>query len=109
MLLQVNVSREAQKSGVLPEEVADLLAETAATGVLRAEGLMTIPRAAPAEESREAFAQLRRLRDTLRERPGGEQLHELSMGMSADYEVAIEEGATSVRVGTALFGERIPR
>ena len=58
------------------------------------------------EESRPAFARLRALRDELRDAPGGASLRELSMGMSADFEVAIEEGATLVRVGTALFGAR---
>ena len=58
------------------------------------------------EASRPVFADLRELRAELRERPGGEALRELSMGMSADFEVAIEEGATIVRVGTAIFGPR---
>jgi uncharacterized pyridoxal phosphate-containing UPF0001 family protein len=58
------------------------------------------------EASRPVFAALREMRSELRERPGGEALRELSMGMSADFEVAIEEGATIVRVGTAIFGAR---
>jgi hypothetical protein len=64
------------------------------------------PASADPEQSRAAFAALRELRGELRNRPGGETLRELSMGMSADFEVAIEEGATIVRVGTAIFGPR---
>jgi uncharacterized pyridoxal phosphate-containing UPF0001 family protein len=72
-------------------------------------GLMAIPEATDDPEStRSAFAQLRALRDAHRQAPGGETLGELSMGMSADFEVAIEEGATIIRVGTALFGPREP-
>jgi uncharacterized pyridoxal phosphate-containing UPF0001 family protein len=68
---------------------------------------MTIPEAQPEpERSRPAFARLRALREELRGAPGGERLRELSMGMSGDYEVAIEEGATIVRLGTAIFGPR---
>jgi MAF protein len=105
--LQVNLSREPQKGGVLEEDVAELLARCASLESLRVVGLMTIPAESPSPEaSRPVFARLRELRDTLRESPGGEELHELSMGMSGDFEVAIEEGATLVRVGTALFGPR---
>jgi uncharacterized pyridoxal phosphate-containing UPF0001 family protein len=68
---------------------------------------MTIPAAADdAECSRPAFAQLRELRNEIRGKPGAEHLSELSMGMTGDFEVAIEEGATIVRVGTAIFGPR---
>jgi hypothetical protein len=107
VLLQVNVSGEAQKGGAPPEALAALLGALDACPRLRLAGLMTIPRAsADPEEARPAFARLRRLRDDLcRARPGL-TLPELSMGMSADFEVAIEEGATWVRVGTALFGAR---
>ena len=77
---------------------------------LRVVGLMTLPAAEtdPAA-NRPTFARLRELRDTLRHEPGGEHLCELSMGMSGDFEVAIEEGATIVRVGTAIFGPRSER
>lgn len=106
-LLQVNVSGEPQKSGVSPEEVAGLLAACEALPSLRITGLMTVPAAAEdAEATRPAFAALRGLRDALRARPGGHGLVDLSMGMSADFEVAVEEGATLVRVGTAIFGRR---
>ena len=97
VLLEVNVGREAQKAGVLPENVPALLEQVRALPALACEGLMCIP---PAEgDPREYFRQLRQLGNTL-------GLRELSMGMSADYEAAIEEGATLVRVGTAIFGER---
>ena len=107
VLLQVNLSREPQKGGVAPERAAALLAACRESEALEVVGLMAIPAAARAPEaSRAAFAQLRALRDTLQGEPGGESLRALSMGMSGDFEVAIEEGATSIRVGTALFGER---
>jgi uncharacterized pyridoxal phosphate-containing UPF0001 family protein len=68
---------------------------------------MTVPAASDdPEQARGAFARLRELRDTLKDAPGGADLRELSMGMSGDFEIAIEEGATRVRVGTALFGPR---
>lgn len=105
--LQVNLSGESQKSGVAPDALSDLLAACVPLSRLRVVGLMTIPAAADdPEASRPAFARLRELRDTLRSAPGGENLRELSMGMSGDFEVAVEEGATLVRVGTALFGPR---
>jgi pyridoxal phosphate enzyme (YggS family) len=107
VLLQVNVSDEPQKAGVAPAELPALLEACAGLGGLRVEGLMAIPAPEPdPERSRPAFAQLRELRDRLRSAPGGKHLRELSMGMSADFEVAVEEGATRVRVGTALFGPR---
>jgi len=108
VLLQVNVSREPQKGGVAPEETRSLLSACVGHGSLEVVGLMAIPaQARDPEATRPAFAQLRVLRDTLRSEPGGESLTELSMGMSSDFEVAIEEGATSVRIGTAIFGERV--
>jgi pyridoxal phosphate enzyme (YggS family) len=107
VLLQVNLSGEPQKGGAAPEQLAELLGQSTAWSQLDVVGLMTIPQAQPeAEDSRPAFARLRALRDELRGAPGGERLCELSMGMSGDYEVAIEEGATIVRLGTALFGPR---
>lgn len=107
VLLQVNVSAEPQKAGVLPEAAANLLAASAAWQQLEVCGLMAIPAAASdPEQVRPAFARLRALRDELTSAPGGARLRELSMGMSGDFEVAIEEGATMVRVGTALFGPR---
>jgi pyridoxal phosphate enzyme (YggS family) len=107
VLLQVNLSGESQKGGVAPPELPGLLASCGPLTSLRVVGLMVVPReSANPEASRAAFASLRQLRDTLRATPGGSALRELSMGMSADFEVAIEEGASVVRVGTAIFGPR---
>ncbi|MCQ4299043.1 YggS family pyridoxal phosphate-dependent enzyme [Pseudomonas songnenensis] len=100
--LQVNVSGEASKSGCAPEELPQLAQAVAAMPHLRLRGLMCIP--APSEdpaEQRAAFARLRALRDEL-----PLTLDTLSMGMSQDLEAAIAEGATWVRIGTALFGAR---
>lgn len=104
VLLQVDVSGEAQKGGVDPAALPALLEAGSRWQNLEVAGLMAIPAAAP--DPRAAFARLRSLREALREAPGGETLRELSMGMSGDYEQAIEEGATIVRVGTAIFGPR---
>jgi pyridoxal phosphate enzyme (YggS family) len=107
VLLQVNLSGESQKGGAPAGTLPALLATCAALPALRVTGLMTVPAASPdAEKARPVFARLRALRDELRAAPGGAELSELSMGMSADFEVAIEEGATLVRVGSALFGAR---
>lgn len=103
--VQVNVSGESSKSGVSPEEAASLAHAVAALPNLRLRGLMTIPE--PSEDAslvRSRFAMLRQLRDRLN--AGGLALDTLSMGMSHDLEEAILEGATIVRVGTAIFGER---
>ena len=90
-----------------PEEAAELLAASAGWSHLQVVGLMTVPAAASDPELvRPSFARLRELRDRLRAEPAGASLRELSMGMSGDFEVAIEEGATIVRIGTALFGPR---
>ena len=106
VLLEVNVSGETSKFGVAPDEVAALAEEVVSLQGLELMGVMTVgaPVASP-EEARPGFARLRELRDDLARRLGRE-LPELSMGMSGDYEVAVEEGATMVRVGTALFGAR---
>lgn len=109
VLVEVNVGREPQKAGCLPEELPALLAELRELSALRCRGLMTIPPAADdPEDSRSHF---RALAELARSAPGdGEPpLPELSMGMSGDFEVAVEEGATLVRVGTAIFGPRPPR
>jgi PLP dependent protein len=106
VLLQVNVSGEAQKSGCAPEDAAALIAQMAPHAALRCEGLMTIAPFVPDPETiRPVFAALRELRDQLQERSGS-ALPVLSMGMSGDFPVAIEEGATHVRIGRAIFGER---
>ena len=106
VLLEVNVAGEGSKFGFAPEKLEQEMDALLQLGRLEIEGLMTIPPFAPeAEESRGYFVQLRELRDRL-EQQFGLKLPTLSMGMSNDYEVAIEEGATFVRVGTAIFGER---
>jgi hypothetical protein len=99
-LLQVNLGDEPQKGGVAPDDVKRLLDDIAGLGHLRMLGLMAIPpQTADAESTRPYFRRLRELRDEV-------GLPHLSMGMSADFEIAIEEGATMVRVGTAIFGPR---
>lgn len=108
-LVQVNLAGEQQKAGCPPAELPRLLDAIAATGTLRCRGLMCLPPAAEdPQATRPYFRRLRELRDaeSLKPRPGIE-LTELSMGMSADFAVAIAEGATLVRVGTALFGARL--
>lgn len=105
LLLQVNVSGEATKAGVSLEAAAlpDTVATLRESGVV---GLMTIaPMGAPLEEARKVFRELRELRDRLQE-AAGTAMPELSMGMSDDAEAAAAEGATLVRIGTALFGPR---
>lgn len=107
VLLQVNADAEASKGGAAPEAVRELLAQSLAWTHLRVAGLMAIPppQTTP-EASRAGFARLRELALALRGEPGAGELRELSMGMSADFEIAIEEGATQVRVGSAIFGAR---
>jgi len=104
-LIEVNLGAEASKTGVAPDGVAAIL--DAARDKIEIDGLMTIPPLASKPESaRRYFAQLRELRDRLATQSGYE-LSELSMGMTDDFEVAVEEGATIVRVGRAVFGERV--
>lgn len=108
ILLQVDLGHEPTKHGVDEGRLAELAAAAAALPQLRLRGLMTIP--PPFEDpegSRPFFVRLRRLKEALESR--GIPLPELSMGMTQDFEVAIEEGATMVRVGRALFGEREAR
>ena len=107
ILLEVNVSGEKSKSGMKPEEVREVLAHIGRECPrITVEGLMTMaPFSENPEHARPYFRRLRELRDEL-ERDLGIGLPRLSMGMSGDYEVAVEEGATWVRLGTVLFGER---
>jgi PLP dependent protein len=103
--LQVNISMEASKSGVSPDEVSTLAHAVAKLPNLKLRGLMAVP--APSEDitaQRLPFAQLRALRDQMNQQ--GLQLDTLSMGMSHDFAAAIAEGATMVRIGTAIFGGR---
>lgn len=100
--LQVNMSMEATKSGVAPDEIFMLAKTVSGLPGLKLRGLMTIP--APDKDPRPAFRRLSGLLDELNAR--GFTLDSLSMGMSGDYEIAIQEGATLVRVGSAIFGKR---
>ncbi len=103
--IEVNIDGEAQKSGVLPEAVGDLAAAIAELPRLRLRGLMCLPAIREGfDEQRKPFAALRTLLESLQAE--GYDLDTLSMGMSSDYAAAIHEGATIVRIGTALFGER---
>jgi len=107
LCVQVNVSGEASKGGLKPGEVADFITACAAIDGVRVEGLMALPaQSADLESQRRPFAALRALRDRLA--TPALPLPVLSMGMSADLEAAIAEGATIVRVGTAIFGSRPP-
>ncbi len=106
ILLEVNVSGEGTKFGFRPEALKAELPGLLALPRIQVAGLMTMaPYAADPEASRPYFATLRRLRDEL-EQHAGTPLPELSMGMSADFEQAVAEGSTLVRIGTAIFGDR---
>ena len=106
VLLEINVASEGSKFGFKPEAVRAEMESLLALPRLSIEGLMTIPPIAEeAEASRKHFVQLRELRDAL-EKEFDMKLPRLSMGMTSDFAVAVEEGATLVRVGTAIFGER---
>jgi pyridoxal phosphate enzyme (YggS family) len=103
----IEVDFTGSRAGVAPEDVAALADHVAGLDALRLRGLMTIPPAGDTDEdARPWFRRLRELRDRIEENHPG--VVDLSMGMSLDYEVAIEEGATMVRIGTALFGPRWP-
>jgi uncharacterized pyridoxal phosphate-containing UPF0001 family protein len=110
VLVEINVGEEAAKSGVLPEssELEDMLQSAHRLDSLTFRGLMTVPPFTDdPQDARPFFRRLRELRDAIavRKLPGvGTNM--LSMGMSHDFEVAIEEGSTCVRIGTAIFGER---
>jgi len=104
VLLQVNVSSEGTKHGFRPEDVERVIDRALVLDSVEVRGLMTMAPLADAESVRWVFSSLRKLRDHLETATSvGVQLGELSMGMSNDYEVAIEEGATLVRVGSALY------
>jgi hypothetical protein len=109
ILVEVKIGGEQQKSGVLPHEAAELLGTLERLRNLRIDGLMAMPPfSADPEETRPYFRKLRRLSQELAQKKllGRQGRFELSMGMSNDFEVAIEEGATIVRVGSAIFGAR---
>ncbi len=107
VLVQVNEAEEFSKSGLPPAKVPELLIESFTWSALRIRGLMTIPPYDPdPEKSRAWFHSLLQWRDQWQARFPSVDLSQLSMGMSHDFEIAIEEGATVIRVGTALFGPR---
>lgn len=107
ILLQVNIAGEASKEGMSPEETPELARQILTLPNIQVEGLMTIaPLVRDPEEVRPVFRGLRFLRDQLQATLPGCSWQHLSMGMTDDYSVAIEEGATIVRIGRAIFGER---
>lgn len=108
-LIQVNVSGENTKSGLMPSEVNTFLQEVLMLDLpcLIWRGLMTIGVQGDEQQTRMAFAQLRELQQACRDKFGLQQFDQLSMGMSDDYCLAIEEGATMVRIGTSIFGRRL--
>lgn len=108
VFVQVNTSGEASKYGLAPEEVEAFLQALPAMSSLRVRGLMTLALfSSDAARVRQCFVRLRQLRERLQQTaPAGISLQQLSMGMSGDFEIAIEEGATVVRVGQAIFGAR---
>ena len=98
-LVEINIGRESQKYGVTPEEAEEIVEELRKLEGLHVSGLMAIPPAGEPEQTRAHFAELRKMRASL-------GLEHLSMGMSSDFEEAIEEGSTMIRVGRAIFGSR---
>ena len=109
VLIQVNVSGEKSKAGIAPEMLKEFLISVSKMGNIHVKGLMTIaPYTEQPEDVRDVFRKLRKLSvDIKRERVENISMEELSMGMSKDYSIAVEEGATIVRVGSAIFGERV--
>jgi len=99
IMLEVNIGDEPQKSGLARSDVGAIANQIATLTSLRVIGLMAIPPVGTADESRPYFRELRAMRDAL-------ELEHLSMGMSEDFEAAIEEGSTMVRIGRAIFGSR---
>jgi len=108
VLLEINSGREANKTGFFPEKIDAVLPELAALSHLKIHGLMTMgPRFGNPEDSRPYFVETRRIFERIAASPpAGVEMSILSMGMSNSYRVAIEEGATMIRLGTALFGSR---
>ncbi|WP_256623417.1 YggS family pyridoxal phosphate-dependent enzyme [Methanolobus chelungpuianus] len=109
LLLQVNISEESQKFGFAEGELGQVLAEVRSLRHVRVEGLMCMAPFVPAEETRPYFRRMKTLFGNIRDtygNAGNIDIRELSMGMSGDYRVAIEEGATMVRLGSSIFGDR---
>jgi hypothetical protein len=107
VFLQVNIGNEPQKHGFRLDRIKEVIKEIRSLQNIRVEGLMCIPPFVPAEQTRPYFRKMKALFDEMKqENRGNIDIQELSMGMSNDYMVAIEEGTTMVRVGSAIFGER---
>jgi PLP dependent protein len=105
--LQVNIGNEPQKYGFGPDEIKNAIAEIRSLRNVRMEGLMCIPPFVPPEQTRSYFRKMKALFDEMKqENRDNIDIRTLSMGMSSDYRIAIEEGATMVRVGSAIFGKR---
>ncbi len=105
--LQVNIGSEPQKQGFGPDEIKNAITEIRSLRNVRVEGLMCIPPFVPPEQTRSYFRKMKALFDEMKpENRGNIDIRTLSMGMSSDYRIAIEEGATMVRVGSAIFGKR---
>ena len=108
ILLEINTTKEKQKHGFWPEKFEDMALCTTLKNI-NVKGIMTLgPRSKNEKETRRAFSLLRKVKDKINYEIGENQLVDLSMGMSADFEIGIEEGSTMVRIGTALFGPRTP-
>lgn len=106
ILIEVNIGREAQKGGVLPEDLLSLVERIKGLSHVRLRGLMCVPPAVEREAVRPYFREMRQWYERIKAANPELPIDTLSMGMSHDYPVAIEEGATVVRVGTAIFGPR---
>ena len=106
VLLEINTSGEVQKHGFLPNQLDEIIECFNETNI-KIEGLMTVgPKTTEEKKTRDSFIQLRKMRDSISQLLNQPNLRELSMGMSGDYEIAVEEGSTMIRIGTALFGRR---
>jgi pyridoxal phosphate enzyme (YggS family) len=110
VLIEINSGEESQKAGVMPEDAVSLIKEMTVLGNIRIIGLMTMgPFSGDPEDARPYFKRTREIFDKIRNTNlSGVEMKYLSMGMSNSYKVAIEEGANMVRIGTKIFGERIP-
>lgn len=106
VLIEINIGEEQTKSGTSVDKVEEIVRQSLEFKWLKVKGLMCIPPPLEAQETRKFFKNLRFIKDCINNNIGREVLTELSMGMSSDFEIAIEEGATMIRIGTAIFGER---
>ena len=106
ILLEVNTTNEEQKNGFLPEQIGEMLYCSTLSGI-NIEGLMTVgPLTKNEKDIRSSFGLLRKTKEDLNSKLNKKKINELSMGMSNDFQIAVEEGSTMIRIGTALFGKR---